>query len=157
MSDQVERAQDQRELIPAGEKPTGLAFPAPRPARLSGRTPWRSALRSDRPKQPESAPVAPREVVCLPPSNGERLPLPKCFGVVGPTAPQRGILNGEWIAEAKRLDGFKSRHLDFKRETARRTNFVTSCFSFVLNALRPICSSANAIQPRSARPRNVWR
>ena len=49
--------------------------------------------------------------------------------------PQRGILNGEWITRAKRLDGFKSRHLDFKRETARRTNFVTSCFSFVLNAL----------------------
>ena len=47
VSDQVERAQDQRELIPAGEKPTDLAFPAPRPVCPSGRTLCRSALRSD--------------------------------------------------------------------------------------------------------------
>jgi hypothetical protein len=51
VSDQVERAQDQRELIPAGEKPADLAFPARRPVGPSGRTLWRGAIRSDRPQQ----------------------------------------------------------------------------------------------------------
>jgi hypothetical protein len=32
VSDQVEHARDQRELIPAGEKPTDLAFPPPAPS-----------------------------------------------------------------------------------------------------------------------------
>src|SRR5262245_36620029 len=36
---------------------------------------WRSALRSDRPKQPGSNLAAPRESVCLSPSTGERLAL----------------------------------------------------------------------------------
>ena len=31
-------------------------------------------------------------------------------------APQRGILNGEWIARGKRPDGFKSRRLDYRIE-----------------------------------------
>jgi hypothetical protein len=59
------------------------------------------ARRCDRPKQPRSNLVTPRECVCLSPFTDERLPLPKCFGVVGPTRATRlGRTRVERIAES---------------------------------------------------------
>src|SRR5262249_50299931 len=46
---------------------------------------WRCLRRSDRPTHPESNFAIQCEYVCLSPSNRKRLPLPNCFGVVGPT------------------------------------------------------------------------
>src|SRR5262249_10560489 len=47
-------------------------------------SPGINLLRSDRPKHPASHFAIQCESVCLSPSNCERLPLPNCFGVVGP-------------------------------------------------------------------------
>src|SRR5262249_27874891 len=58
---------------------------------------WRSARRSDRPKQPGSNLAAPRECVCLSPATDDRLPLPiasvSSDSVVGPKRARSWLLS----------------------------------------------------------------